>query len=120
MGEERLAEISDRNRRLREVPFETHGPEAEHGAACIPCQLVRAIDDVTWLLGQVGEIGGTREEWAADGPGGWFQAPTGVRSEWSERFARGVVEGAAEQGVKVKLKRRLVGEWQDFEVADCG
>jgi len=66
MSEERLkrlAQVSDRNRRLREVPFETHGPEVEHGSVCIPCQLVRAIDDVTWLLERLGEIGETREEW---------------------------------------------------------
>ena len=64
MSEERLkrlAKISDRNRQLREVPFETHGPEVEHGPVCIPCQLVRAISDVTWLLEQVGEIGEWRE-----------------------------------------------------------
>ena len=68
MGEERrerLAQISDRNRQLCEVPFETHGPEVEHGPVCIPCQLVRAIGDVTWLLERLGEIGETSVEYAA-------------------------------------------------------
>jgi len=82
---------------------------------------VRAcLDELKQTRERLAEIGETREEWAADGPAGWFQAPAGAPSEWSERFARGVVEGAAEQGVKVKLKRRVVGEWQDFEEAGRG
>ena len=44
----RLAQIRERNRRLAAVPFETHG--GGHGPGCIPCELVRAVDDVRWLL----------------------------------------------------------------------
>jgi len=43
-----LEEIRARNRRLADVPFQTHG--TIHGRACIPCELVRAISDVTALL----------------------------------------------------------------------
>ena len=46
----RLAQIRERNRRLAAVPFETHG--GGHGPGCIPCELVRAIGDVSWLLEQ--------------------------------------------------------------------
>lgn len=60
----RLAQIRDRNRRLAQVPFDEH----EHpGAACIPCELVRAVDDVSWLLKQLGQQqelpAGLRQQW---------------------------------------------------------
>ena len=57
----RLAQIRERNRRLRNVPFETHG--GGHGPGCIPCELVRAIGDASWLLEQ---LAGMRDRVAAD------------------------------------------------------
>lgn len=45
---ERLAQIRDRNRRLAAVPWDLHN--GTHGPGCIPCELVRAVGDVSWLL----------------------------------------------------------------------
>ena len=56
---ERLAQIRDRNRRLAAVPFETHG--GGHGPGCIPCELVRAVDDVRWLLERVAHLDTARD-----------------------------------------------------------
>jgi len=115
MGEAVLAEM-ERNAHVRcdcgscdGDPLGLTGREA----AVLLTEVRRARQAETDLHARLAEIGETRKEWAADGPAGWFQAPDDARSEWSERFARGVVEGAAEQGVKVRLKRRLVGEWHE-------
>lgn len=51
-ADERLAEITTRNRRLRNVPFETHGEGHDHGPSCPACELVRGVDDVEWLLAE--------------------------------------------------------------------
>jgi hypothetical protein len=62
------------------------------------------------LRARLADLGETREEWAADGPAGWMQWPGDVDSE---RFARSIVEQAAQSGVAVKLMRRLAGEWRE-------
>lgn len=46
----RLAQIRDRNRYLAQIPYDAHEHPAPGG--CIPCELVRAVDDVTWLLAE--------------------------------------------------------------------
>jgi hypothetical protein len=65
----------------------------------------RTMAELKQLRDQLGEKGA---EWAADGPGGWMQWP----GPDGERFARGIVDTAAERGVDVKLMRRVVGEWK--------
>jgi len=49
LGDTELDEIRARNRYLRTVPFETHGPGV-HGDNCPPCGMVRSISDVIRLL----------------------------------------------------------------------
>jgi len=50
LGDAELDEIRTRNRYLRTVPFETHGPSVKHSDGCPPCGMVRSISDVTRLL----------------------------------------------------------------------
>ena len=100
---DRLAQIRDRSERLAAIPLETSTENR------IMRNMIDSIGDVRWLLEVLGEAW---EEWAADGPGGWMQDPTGTDSK---RYARNIVNHAAERGVTVKLKRRLVGKWHDVE-----
>ena len=69
-GDAELDEIRARNRYLRTVPFETHGPAVVHSDGCPPCGMVRSINDVTRLLAaldearkQLAELGNAGVQW---------------------------------------------------------
>lgn len=107
-ADERLAQIRDR--RLLAVPFETHGGDI-HGPGCPPCELVRATDDVQWLLEQVGIVATLREEWGYRwGNGDLEQRAEGYDTEADARI------GAHHSDT---MMRRYVTHWEDVPAKDA-
>lgn len=106
-GGERLAEITNRNRRLLATSFTTHGM----GHGCPACDLVRAIDDVQWLLEQVRITATLREEWGYRwGNGDLEQRAEGYDTEADARI------GAHHSDT---IMRRYVTDWEDVQTKDA-